>query len=382
MKNDNAKFVSRVRADACAAESHCVQIGSICIDGQEGVAWLSEEGDDPAWDDFLRGTSLGQYQQSSLWARAKRIQGWKPIRGKVVLGDRIAGGFQMLWRKAWFWRIGYISKGPVAHPEHPLLSGFLVDVLRTAAKAGKLSAVIVQPPDLSNIMPAKLPRDRFFPNVLTRVIESTLVMDITGTVETIDKRMSKYTRTALRQALRRGTVVREGRREDLGVFFDLMLATCRRQGVDANPGKVEFLHELWDAAEPSRSLRLTFAECKGETVAGAICLSFGETVTIWKKGWNGCAGEFRPNELLHYDAIRWANARGHKFFDFAGLDKHTAHALINGMPLTEEQKAGRDFFHLRFGGRPRLLPEALVFFSNPFLRSAYKVFALRMSRKA
>src|SRR5271157_2877037 len=193
MKNDDAEFVSIVRADSCTAESHCVQIGSICIDGQEMVAWLSEQKDDPAWDEFLRSTSLGQFQQSSLWARAKRLQGWKPIRVKVVLGNRIVGGFQMLWRKARFWRIGFISRGPVAHPEHPLLSEFLVDVLRTAAKAGKLSAVMVQPPDLSNIMPAKLPRDRFLPNVLRHVIESTLVMDITGTLETIDKRISKYT---------------------------------------------------------------------------------------------------------------------------------------------------------------------------------------------
>ncbi len=382
MKDDDAKSVSIVKADTCAAESHCVQIGAIRIDGQEMVAWLSEQRDDPAWDDFLRGTSLGQFQQSSLWARAKRIQGWKPIRVKVVQGNRIVGGFQLLWRKARFWRIGYISKGPVAHPEHPLLSEFLVDVLRSAVKAGKLSAVIVQPPDLSKIMPARLPRDCFLPNVLRRVIASTLVLDITGTLESIDKRISKYTRTTLRQALRRGTAVHEGDRKDMGVFFELMAATCRRQGVKPNPGSVAALHELWDAAEPGRSLRLTFAVCKGETVAGALCLSFGETATIWKKGWNGSAGEFRPNELLYYDAIRWAHAGGHKFFDFAGLDKLTAHALIKGTPLTEQQQASRDFFHLRFGGQPRLLPEALVFFPNPFFRSAYKLFALIMFRKA
>jgi len=381
------------------AESEDVQIGSGCFEGQEVVARLSRQVEDPAWELFLRGTPLGQYQQSSLWARAKRTEGWNLFRVRATADDRIVGGFQILWRPAKLWRIGYISKGPVAQPEHPLVSEFLVDALRTAAKIGKLSALIIEPPDLSKVIPATLPRDRFLPNVLVPLIEATLVVDVSGPMEVIEERISTTTRRLLRQSLRRGAVVREGRREDLGLFFDLMLATCRRQGKSANPGNVEFLHELWDAAHPADSIRLAFAEHQGGKVAGMISLSFGDTVTAWKKGWNGSAGDCRPNELLNHDAIQWAHARGSKFVDFASMQKSTALAILRGEALTKEQTEGYDYFNIRFGGQPRLLPDSLIYFPNWFFRSvytnrffraayknrffhsAYKLFVLRTLRK-
>jgi len=316
-----------------------------------------------------------------VWASAKLIEGWKPIRILVTADDGIVGGAQILWRQSKLWRLGYISKGPVALPESVPLAEFVLEVVRSSAKAEKLSFLIIQPPDLSKNIPAALPRDQFLPNVLSEIIGSTLVIDVSGTLETIEGQISKYTRTTLRQGVRRGTVIREGGRKDIGVFFKLMLATCERQGVRPHPASVAALVDLWDAAERSRCLRLTFAECNGETVAGALCLSFGITATIWKKGWNGAAGECRPNEMLIYDAIRWASAAGHKWFDFGSLNRNTAHALVNGTPLTEDQRTSRDIFHLRFGGQPRFLPDALVYFPNLLLRIAYKIIMLRLLRK-
>jgi len=35
---------------------------------------------DPDWDAFLQTTNLGQYQQSSMWARYKAADGWQPLR--------------------------------------------------------------------------------------------------------------------------------------------------------------------------------------------------------------------------------------------------------------------------------------------------------------
>ena len=318
--------------------AHC--LGSREIEGRVFSAWCSSDADDSDWDDFLRSTPLGQFQQSSIWARTKQVEGSKFIRVIVTVEGQIAGGFQILWRRRFkILRIGWISKGPVVWPEDPVVSEFIVDVLRSVVETNKISALIVQPPDLSKIVPTKMPDNLFLPNVLTRVIESTLVVDVTGSLKTIEQRISKYTLTTLRQAVRRGTVIREGVKQDVGTFFQLMLATCKRQEVKPNPATETPLHALWDAAHPKDCIRITFAECEGKTVAGMVWIRFGETITLWKKGWNSTAGECRPNEFLIYEGLKWANACGLKILDFVALDGRTAQALIKGEPLTEEQRA-------------------------------------------
>src|ERR1017187_3150477 len=93
--------------------SHYVPVCSRLINGQQAAAWLSPELEDPYWDDFLKATPLGHFQQSSLWARAKDIEGWRPVRMILTLDGQIAGGFQILTAHTRFGLIGYVSKGPV-----------------------------------------------------------------------------------------------------------------------------------------------------------------------------------------------------------------------------------------------------------------------------
>src|SRR4051812_17228245 len=97
-----------------AVEDRDVPVCSRVIDGRVATASWSPELTDSAWDDFLQGTSLGHFQQSSLWARAKSGQGWRPIRIVLRLDGQIAGGFQILARRSRrFGSVGYIYKGPV-----------------------------------------------------------------------------------------------------------------------------------------------------------------------------------------------------------------------------------------------------------------------------
>ena len=98
---------------AFVAPKHWRQF-SDCAVGPEGTSvWLSEADDDPVWDAFLLGTPLGQFQQSSAWARVKRLEGWRATRFMVTAGERIVTGFQILWKTRFGLRFGYVSKGPV-----------------------------------------------------------------------------------------------------------------------------------------------------------------------------------------------------------------------------------------------------------------------------
>ena len=58
-------------------------------------------------------------------------------------------------------------------------------------------------------------------------------------------------------------------------------------------------------------------------------------------------------------------------------DREIADALVSGKPLSDSQKAGKDFVHLGFGAIPRLLPESRVYIPNPLAQFAYRAVAHR-----
>jgi len=350
------------------------------FDGKPVTAHLSTALRDEAWDEFLRSGPLGHYQQSGMWAQAKRPEGWRPVRVVATKEGRIAGGFQILWKSSGSVRIGYVSKGPVAQPENPSVLAFLLDLIKTTSKEQRLSAVIIQPPDLSECLPGQMSdASSFQKDVLLRVIDATLIVALEGSFEDAWRAVQARTRRKVRQALRDGVTVRDAGRDDIPTFFRLMQSTCKRQGVKPHPSREAPLYALWDAASDTAPVKLFIAEYEGRAVAGLLCVPFGKMVVLWKKGWASTTGELHPNDLLTYEAMKWAHSNGYGTLDFASLDRKIAEALLEGRALSELQRESRHFFNLHFGGRPRLLPASRIYFPNRLLRSLYSLLCLKLS---
>ena len=49
---------------------------------EEGLLsfWHSPGNSDASWDEFLMKTPMGQFQQSSMWAQVKEVDGWESLR--------------------------------------------------------------------------------------------------------------------------------------------------------------------------------------------------------------------------------------------------------------------------------------------------------------
>jgi lipid II:glycine glycyltransferase (peptidoglycan interpeptide bridge formation enzyme) len=290
----------------------------------------------------------------------------------LTLDDQIAGGFQILARDTRFGGVGHIYKGPVVAPEEPALLDFLIELVASASKANHLRALIVQPADESTIEAARLAYHRFLPNYLASVISATLVVDLSGGLDEIKGQMRRATWTQIRQAEERGITIREGGEQDIGTFFSLMAATCERQRTRPAPATESAILEIWKAFHPHDCVRLSFAQFEGKSIAGALCLCFGQRVVPWKRGWSGEYRERHPNQLLVFEAIEWSHRHGYKLFDFGGLSREIAVTLSRGEPLSESQKNGRDVFHLGYGGRPVLFSGSQIYIDNSFARFAYK----------
>lgn len=328
--------------------------------------------EDKEWDDYLQSTEMGQFQQSSMWAKYKEHTGWSPDRVVLRRNNQIVGGFQLLMKKTKFLKIGYVSKGPVVENENIIDIENTIDAMFDVLTKNKIFALVVQPPDNSLLM-GDVFRRRFFHDVpMLGVIDATLMNSSDGGKERIEKTMTREKRRMIRQGIRCGIVVREGGRADVPLFFEMMSASCGRQGEGTpNPGSVGALDKLWEIFDSQGCIRLTFAEFDREPLAGLLCIGFGNRVTLWKKGWSGKGREWHPNDILYMDAFLWACEKGFSVCDFAGLDTGIARALIDGNPMTDQQRASRDIFNLHFGGIPKLLPNAMIYLRNPLIRRAF-----------
>jgi hypothetical protein len=347
----------------------------------QSEAWHSPALLDPPWDDFLRRVDCGQYQQSSLWAEFKAGEGWRHHRVIVTRGSDIVGGFQILWKKKGPWRIGYVSKGPAAHSAAPNLAITLRQLLVAATRELRLDALILQPPDETPAEAAAYAHAGFVQSNPLAVIEATYVVDLNADMETLLTRMSASMRRNLRKALKRPSTVRAGSEQDLGIFFALMSATCRRQETRPNPSSEDAIRLLWRIFSPHESVRVTLVECEGQVPAAKLSLCFGDRLTVWKKGWNGGQGDWHPNELLEHEALSWARSKGCRLCDFCSFDREAAERILAGEPATSLRLSSRDEYHMRFGGRPMLLPRAQILIPNPLMRWLYRQTYVRFEHR-
>jgi lipid II:glycine glycyltransferase (peptidoglycan interpeptide bridge formation enzyme) len=326
------------------------------------------------WDRFLEHSPKGQFEQCSGWAAVKAVEGWNCSRIELLEHDRLVGGFQVLFRNRGLFRIGYISKGPVIDSKNADFAKTSIQWIISHAKKHHIGALLVQPPERGNAISSALSRHGFMPNHLHRLIEATLLVETSCSQTDILGRMSRKMRQKIRQSKGRGTIIREGSVLDLPIFFELMLATCRRQdNVIPNPASLASLQSIWSQFYSVGKLRLTIAEIDGSPVSGLLSIIFGDRVTLWKKGWNSEHSDRRPNELLYYETLEWSRRQGYKICDLGAVAPDIARTLLRQNQLSEEQMQSGNFFNLGFGGLPVLLPKAWVWFPNPIIRLIYNV---------
>lgn len=337
-------------------------------------ACQSTNDEDCNWDAFLASTPGGQYLQTSMWARVKSLEGWRPVRVVFIKDNSIVGGFQILMQsKPYLGTIGHIIKGPIIALDAPDLTEFVIENLKQATKSNKIRALIVQPPDNRKDLSILFKGSGFFPNYLEYIIQSaTVLIDLRKDLDDILKDMKRKKRQSIKSGLRKGVKVREGGEEDLSTFFKFMLETCKRQGVIPNPSNEEFLTTMWHLFSPPGHFRLFISEYKDEDLSGIVAIPFGETVYLWKFGWSGRHENCHPNDVLVWEIFKWSKNHGYSDVDLVTISSESANEAINIRTLSEKTIKTSSFFKLGFGGKVVILPEACVYIYNPVIRLAYR----------
>lgn len=330
---------------------------------------VSDETDDPDWDAFVTRMPGGHHVQTSMWGQVKAVLGWRIARVVISHQDHIVAGAQLLIRPMpLIGAVGYVPKGPLCTSENPALAELVINELHRLSRVHRVQYLIVQPPNNGDSLARQLPRWGFRRAPIAVAPTATILIDLTQNVDSIMGQMRKNTRYNIRHSQRKSIIIREGTDEDLDTFYHLLAETSERQGFTIN--SKEYFEKVWQVFG-NRYLKLFIAEYNGEPVSTLLNVAFHNTVTSWRGGWSGCYGNRHPNEAIRWSAIQWAKCRGYRYYDFGGIHKDAAQAIMRDEPLTASVKYTPTHFKLGFGGQVVLYPEPYSYVYNPLLCWAY-----------
>jgi lipid II:glycine glycyltransferase (peptidoglycan interpeptide bridge formation enzyme) len=342
---------------------------------------------DPAeahpWDAFVSKYPGAHYEQTSGWGKVKQIYGWKPTWVWIARGVQILGGAMILTRRVGrFATIGYVMRGPVWAAKDPDSMQMATEALCQFARSLRLTYLVIVPPYAGEDLIPLLQSLHFHrkPNLLPPSVitaTATLMIDLQQDLDAILAGMSKTKRQNIRRGLRRGVQVRTGGGADAETFRKLMWLLCKRRGISPSPPQEDFFENLWRMLGPAGIVKFFIAEIRGEAVSAACTLAFGDTMQLWRVGWSGKYDDYDPNDVLHWEVIKWAKENGFRMFDFMHIQPDHARAILRGKKVNDSYSGVTDF-KMGFGGQPLLLPEPYYRSFHPVVHSALCLGAARV----
>lgn len=319
----------------------------------------------PAWDQFVHSSEMGNFYQTCAWARVKQTQGWQTLR--VIIkspADAICGGAQVQYKKCLgFLTVILLPKGPLFNPEYPEIAFSILDECKRWFKPSPF-LLVVQPDDRCWDLQKILLQSGFNTSLCVDLEETaTIVIDVSKDQEDILRQIKKKKRPKLHQSDSRGIVCYETtRKDDLEIFYSLhqRIAEKRNFAIQCRP----FFDVLWDQFVPAGLCHLFIATITERPVAALLVITYKDTLHFYRIGWAEGYNNYYPNEGIYWFALRWANQHHYHWVDFGGIDHEAAVAVLNGAELPEWVNHSYNAFKLHISEQVVLAPGAIEFI-NP-----------------
>ncbi len=277
------------------------------------------------YKEFLQSNPKGHFMQSPQWAKVKSF--WK--NEVVTVEDengKIKGSMSLLIRKVpgLPFTMMYSPRGPVcdSHDEDTMRK--LLEKCRLLAKKNR-SYALKMDPDIEV-------EDKEFEAIALRLgfkvsrglknyegIQPRFVfrLDLRGKSE--EQLMADFhqkVRYNIRLAERKGVTVKVGTREDVGVFYKMIVETGIRDNFVVR--SKEYYEKVFDCFSPDH-IRVFIAYYENEPIAGTIAILYGNK--CWYL-YGASINEHRnlmPNYLLQWNMIKHALESGCDIYDFRGV---------------------------------------------------------------
>lgn len=304
--------------------------------------------DREAYDAFVSASPLADVLQSWAWGEVKRGSGWTPIRFVIERQGEIVAAAQILQTRPV--RIAppilYAPRGPVLDYHDAEALRMLIDGVRD--RAGPAIFLKCDPPvERGSLEASELHAAGFrraggggFGGVQPTAV---MVLDLAPGIDAVHEGFHKKWKYNIRLAERKGVEVAEAGRDDLKVFYDLLIETAKRDRFLVR-GR-DYFERLYDVLEPAGQLKMFLTRTEGKPIAGAMLLCFGNRATYTYGASSNEHRNLMPNHLMQWTMIKWAAGHGYGIYDFRGVSP-----VRDGVPV-EEHIAGLNRFKEGFGAR-------------------------------
>lgn len=276
------------------------------------------------YSEFLSKHDRCNFQQSVEWGKVK--EAWT---NEIVLAEdkdgNIIGAISVLIRKIpIFGNIMYSSRGPVCDIHDEEVMRQLTDGLKELAKKYNAFVLKIEPDIKSD--------DKEFREIVTNLgygikddaknfseeIQPRYVfrLDLKGkTEDEIFKAFHQKTRYNVRLATKKGVVVKEGTREDIKDFHEIMKITGKRDDFIIRP--LSYFEKMYD--ELGEHAHLLMAYYEGKPISGIFNIDYGNKVWYLYGASSNEHRNLMPNYLLQWEGIKYAISQGKDMYDFRGV---------------------------------------------------------------
>jgi lipid II:glycine glycyltransferase (peptidoglycan interpeptide bridge formation enzyme) len=132
--------------------------------------------------------------------------------------------------------------------------------------------------------------------------------------ENLDRKVRQF---GINKAIKEGVTVRSGDWDDIEYIHRSLYNRFVEQGIKPNDN-IKYLRTLYENFYPN-NLKIFIAEYKGERCGGEIVLCYKEVVYSWVGAPKSPLVGISPNDLVHWEAIKWAFEHDFKIFDMMDI---------------------------------------------------------------
>lgn len=285
-----------------------------------------EENDKQRYKEFLEKHERCNFQQSLEWGEVKTA--WKK---EVILSEdengNIRGSLCVWIRKIpIFGNIMYSARGPVCNIHSEEVLKDLTNGANELAK--KYNAFVLRiEPDIKK-------DDTKFRDIVTKLgydikddsknfkdeIQPRFVfrLDIKGKSEDeVFANFHQKTRYNIRLATKKGVVIKEGTKEDLKDFHNIMVETGKRD--DFIIRSLSYFEKMYDELVSKGHMKLLMAYYEDKPIAGIIPIIYGKNVWYLYGASSNSHRNLMPNYLLQWTMIKEAISMEANMYDFRGV---------------------------------------------------------------
>jgi len=144
------------------------------------------------------------------------------------------------------------------------------------------------------------------------------VIDLRKGADSVFKNFKKSLRNDISRAEKKGISVEEGSKEELKWIYNAVKRRYSEQNKRVSTTEM-YLLDLYDTFYP-QNMKIFVAKYEGEIVGGLLNIYKNKKILNWMGNVKTNIRGVSPNDLLHWEVIKWATEHGLKYYELVGAN--------------------------------------------------------------